>query len=103
MTGIEFVIRERHDHAQKHGHTVDHDIENNDSGQLIRAASVLIEKNPDVGEMPAYWDNDHCSKMVSKPYTERLVIAASLIVAEIDRLQTIKRDNITKLKDNNPI
>jgi hypothetical protein len=43
------------------------------------------------GLMPAAWNASICSKMVSKEYEQRLVIAGSLILAELDRIAFMQR------------
>lgn len=82
MTGVELIEKERLEHKIKHGKSVKHDFENNKDRELVQAAMALILGNPLM--MPESWDEEECGKMLAKPYLERLVIAGSLIAAQID-------------------
>ena len=91
-TGIELIAQERAEQIEKHGKSIEKDVEINKIGQLAAAAAVL--SHPDLssprkrfGGMPASWDDSICLRMCSKAKIERLIIAGALIAAEIDRLQ----------------
>jgi hypothetical protein len=88
-TGIELIAQERAEQIEKHGRTVEQDAELNRSGQLMYAAKQLITERVIGFNTPNNWDFDIFSKMICKPYKERLIIAAALIAAEIDRLQSL--------------
>ncbi len=97
-TGIELIAIEREEQIEKHGRSIDNDIRDNSHKQLTMAASILCVEYPfnfltveDVKQYqcPANWDKILWSKMVSKPYKERLVLAGALIAAEIDRLNNL--------------
>ena len=90
-TGIELIAQERQEQIEKHGRTVESDIEINKAWQLSTAASVLANqffKSPrqKLNLMPDNWDDEICLKMCNKPYKERLIIAGALISAELDRI-----------------
>lgn len=89
--GIELIAQERAEQIEKHGRTIEKDVELNDDCQLSFAASVLasfnIEDYDARHEAPNGWDLNIWQKMHDKPYKERLIIAGALIAAEIDRLQ----------------
>lgn len=97
QTGIERISLERWEQMFKHGRTIESDqvwTEN----QLTEAASYLMVENPEMIHCdepeeyaPQGWDTDLWTKMMSKSYPERLVIAGALIAAEIDRIQNIKK------------
>lgn len=88
MTGQELVIKERKEHFSKHGITVEKDSDKNCTGQLKEGARKLMAKSKDLVDFPPEdWDKTLWAKMCNKSYKDRLVIAASLIIAEIDRLQ----------------
>jgi hypothetical protein len=99
-TGIELITEERKEQVEKHGYTLESDLHYGAMGQLNFAANALgwqydirgkeVEEENRIytasGWVPAGWDKDVWVKMVSKPYKERLIIAAALLAAEIDRL-----------------
>lgn len=85
MTGIELIAQERAEQIGKHGFTIEDDIVNNRFNQLIEGATILMRSNPKIKDLPFRWDKERWRKMIVKPYKERLVIAAALIAAEIDR------------------
>ena len=91
MTGIEAIAKERTEQLEKHGRTVEEDLQQN-SGfplALTKAASSLtmqpIGLAVDFGK-PTGWDEPTWLKMCSKPYKERLAIAGAFIAAEYDRI-----------------
>jgi hypothetical protein len=89
-TGIELIAEERNEQIVKHGRSVQADIKNNRSFQLVIAAKKLLEspgETPYSTKAPIGWDLDIWVNMAFKPYKERLIIAGALIAAEIDRIQ----------------
>ncbi len=93
MTGIELITKERKEHPDKHGRTIQMDVKLNDKMQLSFASAILSCPNPaqygrpeNIFACPEGWDPILWMKMVSKPYEDRLAIAGSLLSAEIDRL-----------------
>ncbi len=100
-TGIELIAEERQEQIEKHGRTIDQDVKENTSvdkyAPLTAAARALLFPVINAGldfklnefieaTRPKKWDIGIWSKMVKKPYKERLIIAGALIAAEIDRL-----------------
>jgi hypothetical protein len=95
-TGIELIAQERKEQIEKHGRTLDKDIDLNGNYELAWAADILcVTPDQDI-ELVAdlvvqtrlrEWDQDLLQRMLSKPYKERLIIAGALIAAEIDRIQ----------------
>lgn len=96
MTGIELISQERQEQLTKHYRTVEQDKIENNEYQLIDAVAALIIPVPDdmkqayidafKDEAPIGWNKEIWLNMISKPYKERLVIAAALTAAEIDRV-----------------
>lgn len=98
MTGIELIVKEREEQLNKHGRTVEEDVKFNSNEQLREAALMLIlDKNCFVAEdkfyVPNGWDEQITTKMLNKPIKDRLVIAAALLAAEIDRLNYIEQND----------
>jgi hypothetical protein len=97
-TGIELIAEERQEQIEKHGRSIESDIENNPNEQLSEAAGWLCYNEQGCADLddviedhcPDGWDQALWTKMCRKPFEERLIIAGALIAAEIDRLQNIK-------------
>ncbi len=89
-TGIELIAIEREEHISKHCINTGIDILHNSHYQLAYAAEKMCVPQLDVPNYipPVNWDEQIWSKMISKNYKERLIIAGSLIAAELDRLQS---------------
>lgn len=91
-TGIELIARERKEQIEKHGRTIERDVQENHYLQLVQGARVLSSELANdyvddfVQAKPMGWSADIWKKMLAKPYKERLIIAGALIAAEIDRL-----------------
>lgn len=86
-TGIELIAKERQEQIEKHGYTVEKDVDFNRFGQLTDAAIMLMQTDRHKMNPPSHWDKAIWNKMINKSEKERLIIAAALIAAEIDRLQ----------------
>ncbi len=91
-SGIELISAERQEQIEKHGRTIEKDVQSNRTGQLAEAAAVLIHPTISTPRkrfsmMPSNWDDEISLKMCKKEYIERLIIAGALIAAEIDRIQ----------------
>lgn len=95
-TGIELIAQERQEQIEKHGYTVASDVKRYARKiydiQLAMAANALICDDGDgyFGAFPVDWDDAIATKMLDKPYKERLIIAGALIAAELDRLQALE-------------
>lgn len=93
-TGIELIAIERKEQIEKHGRTVEQDVKNNINGELSFAAALLCCPDPpSMGctavnnySCPAKWDIAIWTKIIKKPYKERLIIAGAFIAAELDRI-----------------
>lgn len=88
-TGIELIAIERQEQIEKHGRSIQNDIDRNDRHQLPEAAAILaypFHYAIDNEDTPFGWDTDDFNRMMIKPTLERLIIAGALICAEIDRL-----------------
>lgn len=95
-TGIELIAAERQKQIDKHGFTGEHHVNNPqwyDNFQLQYAATTLLmhelEEVVDTKDnLPDGWDQEWFDKLNAKERKERLIIAAALIAAELDRLNT---------------
>lgn len=98
-TGIELITKKRLEQIEKHGRTVERDVIENDSYQLMKAIHTMIfysdiDKESDfyINErIPAGWNKQVWMKMCRKPYDERLAIGGALVAAELDR-RNYKKD-----------
>jgi len=94
VNGVGLISIERFEQIAKHGKTVEFDVENNKEGQLLYAASVLINNNRPkrlICEAPIGWDAKEWFYLIKKEDPiQRLSMAGALIAAELDRLLTIK-------------
>lgn len=96
-TGIELIAIERQEQIEKHGRTIEQDVELNSGFEkpLTKAASALTVEygNALAAEAmkPRGWDDKIWQKMMGKSYKDRLVIAGALIAAEIDRMNMIEK------------
>lgn len=96
LTGVELIAQERQEQIEKHGRTVEYDVENNKIHQMLAAAISLIsiddgnEDSPNNNlyriMTPTGWDRDIYHHMTNKSLKDRLIIAGALIAAELDRL-----------------
>jgi hypothetical protein len=87
-TGIELIADERAEQIEKHGITIEEDVNKNRNYELPNGAIMSITGYID--KMPYGWNYKICQHIVGKPYKERLIIAGALIAAEIDKLQAIE-------------
>lgn len=95
--GIKLFSEERLKQIQKYGFTGKHHANRPngyDDGQLVIAANYLTEK-PFCSHnfTPKNWDEEWFDKISKKPYEERLIIAATFLVAEFDRQNYLKKMN----------
>ena len=89
-TGIELITQERKEQIEKHGRTLEYDLNHNKFLQLSEAAILLAHNEYhhllyDI-PTPYLWNKSLFDKMLKKPYKERLIIAGALIAAELDRI-----------------
>jgi len=98
QTGIELIAQERKEQIEKHGISVEEDVEVNVSDELRLAAHTLTSVRSKItvdGDLirpfnPWPWKEYAWVKICKKSYKDRLVVAGALIAAEIDRLQAIE-------------
>lgn len=102
-TGIELISEERNKQIEKHQYSIENDLLLNDLWQLTDASNKLLDpprrcfdgvsmslgsiRTNNDKEPPIGWNEESWSKLLTKEYKERLIIAGALIAAEIDRLQ----------------
>lgn len=83
MNAIELIAKERQEQVEKHGFDSVHDDEHGDC-QLEQAAISIVSDDPDMWPWQGELDMFH--RISRKSPIDRLVIAASFLAAEIDRL-----------------
>lgn len=91
---IEEIKRERLEQINKHGFDINDDLYYHNN-ELLTAALYCIGDARSF--WPSNWDVKFEEKIKAKTFIDRLVVAAALIAAEIDRLKTIgniERENI---------
>ena len=91
-SGIELITQERQEQIEKHGRNIPSDVYYNSTKEngyypLISGCIYLLDDHFKI--IPSHWNREILNKMHSKDYKERLIIAAALIAAEIDRLQSV--------------
>lgn len=91
-TGIELIAEERQEHFTKHKRTIEGDVLDNPYYELRNSARALMATHPSNADIPEGWKSSIMYHAVNKPYKERLIIAGSLIAAEIDRLQYLENE-----------
>lgn len=101
-TGIELIAEERQEQIEKHGRTVEYDVNHNSEGQLLEGIMLLagsigfgkhgVEMPEEAFNdlKPLSWDAGICVKMTNKPEIDQLKIIGAFAAAEIDRLQNQK-------------
>lgn len=89
MNGAELILQEREEQVNKHGVTIEDDVNFNSDGQLTAAIIKLILSNPvpEIGKLtpPKGWNKHIWRRLCEKPYPARLIIAGAFIAAEYDR------------------
>ena len=83
MDAITRIALERKEQVEKHGFTAQHD-DLFDGAQLEDAARAVLNEDPD--QWPKGMNSELFFRASEKPTRERLVVAAALLVAEIDRI-----------------
>lgn len=93
------VINERSEQLFLHDRTVEKDVVINTEEQLLKAAMLLIfnqvdEKDRDlIKQPPIGWDQEIWDHILAKPLKEQLIIAATFLMAEYDRVTYIENQN----------
>lgn len=88
-TGIELIAEERQEQIEKHGWTLEHDMQVNSDGELLQAALAIL--NTDHSSWPSSWEFSVYIHIANKLIIERWAIACALIAAEIDRLHSMNK------------
>ncbi len=94
-SGIELITQEREEQLGKHGRDVRSDVYYNsvsEDGYLPLVCGAIYLTDDNFKRTPSHWNKEILNKMRGKDYKERLIIAAALIAAEIDRLQSASVD-----------
>lgn len=94
-TSIGKVVGERIRQINSLGYTIEKDVENNSDEQLLHAVFLLIaslnEDNANaVAHPPKGWQQDYWNKYLLKNKKEKLIMMATFLMAEYDRLNYIE-------------
>ena len=84
-SALQSVIIERAEQIHKHGKTIEDDRTKYKTDEMVQVAIALIDEN---AFFPANWNVEACTHMHEKPLRERLIYAASFLIAEADRITT---------------
>lgn len=93
-TGIEMIAQERAEQIEKHGYTVEKDVEKYGDKGLIGVAGVitgsLVDPQMEMMLMPVMtelWGIDAAYKIAKKSPEEKLALVGALVAAQIDVLK----------------
>ena len=86
-TGVEMIQERRKHQIETKGFTVEHDVKENDNGQLLEAVIYIIAGTPN--NWPSNWSESYREKLTNKPVVEILADAGAMIAAQIDVLKAI--------------
>lgn len=85
--GSKEALEERYEQVHEHGFDVINDL-NYGHNELLKAA--LFSLNPDQFEYPYNWRPEFRQKIINKTEKQRLRVAASFVIAALDRLFAIE-------------
>lgn len=88
---LQEITKERTEQIVVHNHRLKDDVFHNPNEELIQAARALLKPNPTSHDFPEHWGIAYVGKLMLKPYTKRLIIAAALLAAEVDRRKYIQK------------
>ncbi len=86
---VRLIAEKRLRQINVHGHTIKEDVEYNTQSQLATAARVLISGDSipnKLDRIPSGWDDVIWAEYVNKSYADRLILAATFLAAEYDRI-----------------
>lgn len=108
-TGVDLIDDERVRQIVKHGFTVEHDAATHPNGELYEAAQMLLfgvgmeykhlpslPKKSLVYGQPRTFTREYWVSLLEKSYKERIIIAASFLAAEHDRLDYMEQQKEVK-------
>lgn len=92
-SGVDRIAAERKEQQEKHGFSIEFDVDFNKKEILsIAAKSILYEGiYARLNACPANWNKEKWDKMSHKSYEERLVLAGAWIAAELDRINVLNQ------------
>lgn len=89
-TGIAQIAAERNEMIEKHGRTVQGDVDHNsvktDYGMYPLAQGAVCLLDPVMKRWPSHWNTPTVHHLKNKDYKGRLAVAGAFIAAELDRL-----------------
>jgi hypothetical protein len=91
--GLGLIAHERLEQIERFGYTDKSDAYYNFNDQLTDGAIMMLIQGKSIIHTPSGWDTDLCEKMCNKPKKERIIIAAALLAAELDRLDYLEKIN----------
>ncbi|HTJ52608.1 MAG TPA: hypothetical protein VL443_24300 [Cyclobacteriaceae bacterium] len=91
MTGIELIAQERNEQIEKHGYSIEGDVEKYPDSDLIRAACAIafVAKDGMPCQLPAPDWAWAIRDRIEKDRIHCLKVAGAFIAAEIDRLNKV--------------
>lgn len=92
-SGVEMIRKER-ERVIKEGKTISYDCRENDSEELVDGAVALLTLDYDA--FPEKWSEETKNKMYGATYKKRILYAAQLLAAELDRVQSIDVANFIR-------
>lgn len=84
------VGKERKEQIEKHNFTIEGDMLENSNGELTKAAKYILNNNDMT--WPKSWTNKWKAKIDAKDDISKLIVAAALLLAEVDRQILIKKN-----------
>lgn len=97
--GVTLIAQERQDQLTIHSRSIEQDIVSNKDGQLAEAAEYLLGIKDNItytqmqDNLPKGWNHIPWFKMCTESRRKRLILAATLIAAELDRTREISIPN----------
>jgi len=90
-SGVDKIAEERSEQQEKHGFSIEFDVDFNKNESLTIAAQGILYRGiyNRLAACPPKWDKERWDKMCHKSYAERLVLAGAWIAAEIDRVNVL--------------
>ena len=93
-SALDEIIKER-EHQKQIGNDVSHDIKSKhyEDNMLINAAAAILRLHADkdsIAEFPISWPTEYCQKILRKPQREQRIIAAALILADLEMIEELE-------------
>jgi len=90
---VKDVLQERYEQIHVHGHTVESDISHDTPERMVSAVRCLLKNAPNLADpIPPYFSRKNWNHMIAKSYRERIVISTALLLAELDILDALSKE-----------